>query len=117
MDCSPPGSSVFRDFSGKNTGLRCHFLLQGSFPDQGSNPYLLHWQVDSLPTWEIQRSQLSGSTFLETQLDSAECPFDLLVLVSLKVDLIWGQSSNGGGLLTTLIKDFMNHQNVLGNRE
>ena len=73
--------------------------------------------TDSLPTWEIQRSQLSGSTFLETQLDSAECPFDLLVLVSLKVDLIWGQSSNGGGLLTTLIKDFMNHQNVLGNRE
>ena len=36
---------------------------------------------------------------------------------SLKVDLIWGQSSDGGGLLTTRIKDFVNHQNVLGNRE
>ena len=28
-----------------------HFLLQGTFPTQGSNPllYLLHWQADSLP--------------------------------------------------------------------
>ena len=31
----------------------CHFLLQGIFPTQGSNPsllHLLHWQTDSLPT-------------------------------------------------------------------
>ena len=27
---------------GKNTGLSCHFLLQGIFPTQGSNPGLLH---------------------------------------------------------------------------
>ena len=26
-----------------------HFLLQGIFPTQGSNPCLLHWQVGSLP--------------------------------------------------------------------
>ena len=26
---------------GKNTGLSCHFLLQGIFPNQGSNPSLL----------------------------------------------------------------------------
>ena len=31
------------------TGVSCHFLLQGIFPIQGSNPGLLHWQVDSLP--------------------------------------------------------------------
>ena len=37
------------DFSGKNTGVSCHFLLQGIFPTQGSNPSLLHWQVDYLP--------------------------------------------------------------------
>ena len=30
------------DFPGKNTGMGCHFLLQGIFPTQGSNPYLLH---------------------------------------------------------------------------
>ena len=27
----------------------CHFLLQGIFPIQGSNPSLLHWQAGSLP--------------------------------------------------------------------
>ena len=27
---------------GKNTGVGCHFLLQGFFPTQGSNPGLLH---------------------------------------------------------------------------
>ena len=41
MDYSLPGSSV------KNTRVGCHFLLQGIFPTQGSNPCLLHWQVDS----------------------------------------------------------------------
>ena len=30
------------DFPGKNTGVGCHFLLQGSFLIQGSNPGLPH---------------------------------------------------------------------------
>ena len=34
---SPPGSSVHGDPPGKNTGVDCHVLLQGSFPTQGSN--------------------------------------------------------------------------------
>ena len=29
MDCSPPGSSVQEILPGKNTGVGCHFLLQG----------------------------------------------------------------------------------------
>ena len=29
---------------GKNTGVGCHFLLQGMFPNQGSNPGLLHYE-------------------------------------------------------------------------
>ena len=37
------------DFPGKNTRVGCHFLLQGIFLTQGSNPCLLHWQADSLP--------------------------------------------------------------------
>ena len=40
------------DFSGKNTGVGCHALLQGLFPTQGSNPHLwclLHQQAGSLP--------------------------------------------------------------------
>ena len=52
MDCSPPGSYVHGIFPGKNTGVGCHFLLQGIFPTQGSNLHLLcllRWQVVSLP--------------------------------------------------------------------
>ena len=40
------------DFPGKNTGVGCHFLLQGIFLTQESNPRLLcllHQQTDSLP--------------------------------------------------------------------
>ena len=40
------------DFLGKNTEVGCHFLLQGIFLTQGSNPHLLHplhWQTVSLP--------------------------------------------------------------------
>ena len=28
------------DYPGKNTGVGCHFLLQGIFPTQGLNPHL-----------------------------------------------------------------------------
>ena len=36
----------------QNTGVGCHFLLQGIFATQGLNPRLLcllHWQAGSLP--------------------------------------------------------------------
>ena len=39
-------------FLGKNTGVSCHFLLQGIFLTQRLNLsllHLLHWQADSLP--------------------------------------------------------------------
>ena len=34
-------ASLSWNFPGKNTGLGCHFLLQGIFPGQGSDPCLL----------------------------------------------------------------------------
>ena len=46
-----------QNFPGKNTELGCHFLLQGIFPTQGSNPHplcLLHREADSLPLSFIQ---------------------------------------------------------------
>ena len=51
-DCSLPGSSVYGNSPGKNTGEGCQVLLQGIFPTQGLNLcllYLLPWQADSLP--------------------------------------------------------------------
>ena len=47
MDCSPPGSSVQGDI-----GVDYHTLLQGIFPTQGSNPWLLpllNWLVGFSP--------------------------------------------------------------------
>ena len=44
--CQAP---VSMGFHRKNTRAGCHFLLQGIFSTQGSNPCLLHWQADSLP--------------------------------------------------------------------
>ena len=41
-----------RDSPGKNPGVGCQALLQGTFPTQGLNPRLsclLHWQAGSLP--------------------------------------------------------------------
>ena len=39
-----------RDFPGKNPGVDCHFLLQGTFLTQGLNPGLLHCQMDGFFT-------------------------------------------------------------------
>ena len=36
------------DFLGRNTGVRCHFLLQRIFSAQGSNLHLLPWQGGSV---------------------------------------------------------------------
>ena len=47
-DCSPPGSSVYGDSPGNNTGVGSHALFQGIFLTQESNPCLLHWQADAL---------------------------------------------------------------------
>ena len=51
------------DSPNKNTGVDCHFLLQGIFSTQGSNPHLLHllhWQVGSLPLEPLGKSQELG---------------------------------------------------------
>ena len=38
MDCSLPGSSVRWISQTRNTGMGCHFLLQGNLPDPGIEP-------------------------------------------------------------------------------
>ena len=58
------------DFPGKNTGVGCHFFLQGIFLTQGSNPHLLcllHWQAGSFTTgatWEAPWEVLKPSLLL-----------------------------------------------------
>ena len=58
--CDPARLLCPWDSLGKNTEVGCHFLLQGIFPTQRSNPHLLcllHWQALGIPTsatWEAQ---------------------------------------------------------------
>ena len=54
LDCSPPGSPVHGDSSGKNTGVGCHALLQRIFPTQKLNPGFLHHR------WICYRLKLQG---------------------------------------------------------
>ena len=42
-------ATLSMDSLGKNTGVGCHFLLQGIFPTQGLNLHLLLCQEDALP--------------------------------------------------------------------
>ena len=55
------------DFPGKNTGVGCCFLLQRTFPTQGLNPRLLHWQVGPLPLRPLG-SPVTSQVFLNYKL-------------------------------------------------
>ena len=69
MDGSLPGSFVHRIFPGKNTGVGCHFLLQGSFQETLDQTWVscAAWQADSLLTklpekahfyvWDVEKKQ------------------------------------------------------------
>ena len=58
MDCSP------RNFLGKSSGVGCHFLLQGIFLTQGSNPGLLH-RRHRLYLWATREAQKKcGQTYV-----------------------------------------------------
>ena len=67
-----PGNSP-----GKNTGVGCHFLLQGIFPTQGQNARLLAWQADSLAT-EPPGKPLSEEAFSGTPGWRWGCPAQVL---------------------------------------
>ena len=57
IDYSPPGSSVHGDSPGKNTGVGCHFLLQGIFQprDRACASYALAGRFfTTSATWEAQ---------------------------------------------------------------
>ena len=52
-DYCPPGSSDHGGSPGNNTGVGCHYHLQGIFLTHKLNPRLLHWQADSLPLSQL----------------------------------------------------------------
>ena len=72
---------LLMDSPGKNTGACCHFLLQGIFPTQGSNPHLLHWQVGSLPLSHLgspsKSIQFSSVQFSRSVMSNSLRPHEL----------------------------------------
>ena len=67
MDCSPSGLLCSWDFPGKNTGVGCHFLLQGIFPTQWLNLsrllsrwILYHWATRETPKCPQEDASASG---------------------------------------------------------
>ena len=84
MDCIPPGSSVHEILQAR-VGVGCHFLLQGIFPIQGSNPCLLHSRqiFYHCATWEEKfypcspfKENLLGHTIIRLPLifDNTQSP-------------------------------------------
>ena len=51
------------DSPGKNTGVGCHFLLQGNLPDPGIEPRFPALQVDALPSESYQISKTSMKVY------------------------------------------------------
>ena len=73
MDCNLSGSSVHGIFSGKSTGVGCHFHLQGIFLNQGSNPGPSedpHCRLPSEPPWKnlLQKHNLKASILWQLSL-------------------------------------------------
>jgi len=94
------------DFPGKNTGVSCHFLPQGNFPTQESNPPLLHWQEDFLP---LSHRKICISTYLPSV--AAACDQGKWTLrVALSQDL---KTSGDDRLQTLVIQAVLNKENIL----
>ena len=75
VDCSLPGFSIHGIF--QDTGVGCHFLLQGIFLTQGLNPGLLHCrqtlyhlshQGNSEGVANALYQHLGGSSYLKVNL-------------------------------------------------
>ena len=89
MDGSPPGSSVHRDFPGKNTGVGTCSFLQRIVPTKGSNPGCPHCR-QILYNLSDQRTKSKNAIYLGAVLAGwehawwkTEDPFDLLICVLL----------------------------------
>ena len=78
---SPPGSSVHEIFSGKNTRVGCHDLLQGIFPTQGIIPHVLH--CSRFFTTEPWGKLIYSSVYMLIPISQFSLPAPPLVTLSL----------------------------------
>ena len=83
------------NFPGKNTGVNCHFLLQGIFLTQESDLRLLHWQVNFLPAEPLGTDLVTftpHSSTLAWKIPWMEEPGRLQSMGSLRVGHDWATS-------------------------
>ena len=68
------------DFSGKDTGVGCHFLFQGIFLTQGLNPHLLlgRWVLYHWATWEVPTFMFRGNQNIDVACFFCVCDTTLL---------------------------------------
>ena len=90
------------DFLGKSTGVGCHFLLQGIFLTQGSNPGLPHCRQMLYPL----SHQGSHHLLLEAKKPQS-CWFGQDFVITVKSS---GQSSVTVKLVTKEVKGSLEHQ-------
>ena len=96
------------DSPGKNTGVGCHFLLQGIFPTQGSNPGLPHcrqmvtlsqsWTIKKTESWRIENFVLwCWRRLLRVPWSAKRSNQSILKKLTLNIDWknwCWSQISN-----------------------
>ena len=82
-DYSPPDSSVHGISQARINGVGCHFLLQGVFWIQGSNPCLLHCRR-SLYHWTTREARVNVIFKIKMKLRVDHLP-DIIPSVSSRV--------------------------------
>ena len=78
------------EFSKQDTGVECHFLLQGIFPTQGLNPSLLcllHWQENSSPL-EPPGKSWTGHTYAKNIL-TVDLKFKFICVSCIFIHWLW----------------------------
>ena len=95
MNCSLPKLLCPWNFPGKNSGVRHHFLHQGIFLTQGSNPTLLRllrWQVDSLPLVPPGKPQ---KWYNWDKTDILREPMNICIFFKVPLKFLWDEKLSG----------------------
>ena len=81
MGCAAHQAPLSMGFPRQDTGVGCHFLLQGILLTQGLNLRLLHWQAYSLPLYHLESPipEASIRSLLSSRI-SNYCPEGLFKL-------------------------------------
>ena len=101
LTLQPHGFICPWDSPGKNTGVGCHFLLQGILPVQVLNPCLLClllWQADSLPLSHLGSLIPSTGTLILRYMSvcvfiSLPKVFCLILQISMNHHAVWKKAT------------------------